>query len=206
MNNVQPSGNYFNKYQSRNILHQRLMKGFIFALDSLLDEIDYSSVLDAGCGEGYICEHIYQAGVLTGNSKFIVGTDISEEVIDTAKRNNPSILFKTNSIYQMDEKNNSFDLVIAMEVLEHLQNPNAALDELFRITSKYVLLSVPNEPIWRVANFIRGKYLRQGGNTPGHIQHWTKNQFINIIKDHGDLIALRTPFPWTMVLFKKLDN
>jgi len=63
------------------------------------------------------------------------------------------------------------DLVIACEVLEHLDAPDQALSELQRVCRGQALVSVPNEPLWRMLNVARGKYWRSPGNTPGHLQN-----------------------------------
>lgn len=84
-----------------------------------------------------------------------------------------------------------------------MEEPEKALREVLRISRKYILVSVPNEPIWRVLNMARGKYLKYFGNTPGHIQHWTPWTFRNFIARHANIIAVKHPFPWTMILAEK---
>ena len=97
-------------------------------------------------------------------------------------------------------------MVVCSEVLEHLEEPENALKKINEITADkgYILLSVPNEPIWRICNMARGKYLKQLGNTPGHIQHWSKRTFCKMLtKNNMRIIETKTPFPWTMVLIAK---
>jgi len=93
----------------------------------------------------------------------------------------------------------SFDLVLGIEVLEHVPDPAAALTELSRVARGNLVLSVPREPIWRVANMARGKYIPQLGNTPGHINHWSRRSFATLVGRHFQTTAVRAPFPWTMV-------
>jgi len=66
-------------------------------------------------------------------------------------------------------KSQSYDLTIACEVLEHLEDPGQALTEIDRVTKQSVLISVPQEPMWRILNMARGKYWSDLGNTPGHV-------------------------------------
>lgn len=133
----------------------------------------------------------------------ITASDISRKVIEKARKEFPHLKFKVNSIYKLEEENGSYDLVVASEVLEHLEYPEEALEELFRISKQYVFVSVPHEPIWRIANFLRGKYWLSLGNTPGHIQHWNKNKIIKLVSKYGDIRSVNTPFPWIMILSEK---
>jgi len=93
----------------------------------------------------------------------------------------------------------AFDLVLAIEVLEHVPSPDAALREIARVARADVVLSVPREPLWRAANMGRGKYWSAFGNTPGHIQHWGKRPFADLVARHFDVTAVHSPVPWTMV-------
>lgn len=199
-NIVQPEGNYSQKYEDTNKIVGFIMRNFFHAMDDLLAEIDFSKVYEAGCGEGFVSDHICK--FLSNNKKDgeIWAGDISQRVIKEASQKFPKIHFESASIYKLDQRNTAFDLVVASEVLEHLKQPEKALEELIRISRKYLLISVPREPIWRCANMARGKYLRSLGNTPGHIQHWSKKQIIALLSRYCKVIDVRTPFPWIMVL------
>jgi len=71
-----------------------------------------------------------------------------------------------------------------------------------RVASAHLLVSVPHEPLWRFLNVARGAYLPQLGNTPGHINHWSKRAFVAMLARHGEVLEARSPFPWTMLLVK----
>ncbi len=107
------------------------------------------------------------------------------------------------SVYEMNRASGSLDMVLLLEVLEHLENPEKAISELFRVSKQYVVISVPNEPIWRMANMARGKYLGQWGNTPGHINHFNETSLRELVRPYGKVKAVRKPFPWLMMLFEK---
>ena len=95
-------------------------------------------------------------------------------------------------------------MVICTEVLEHLENPELALMELKRVSKKYILLSVPNEPFFMLANLLRGKNISRWGNDIEHINHWSFWSFQSFIKSKGVNIAKKFfPFPWTIVLVLK---
>jgi hypothetical protein len=59
---------------------------------------------------------------------------------------------------------------------------------------------VPREPVWRMTNMARGAYLRDLGNTPGHLNHWSKRSFVSLLSRYGTVEHVRSPFPWTMLL------
>ena len=95
-----------------------------------------------------------------------------------------------------------FDIACAIEVLEHVPDPDRTLAEMVRVARSHVLVSVPREPLWRALNVVRGAYVRQLGNTPGHVNHWSRGAFLDFVNRHGRIAAIRSPFPWTMVLVR----
>lgn len=194
---IQPEGNFYDKYNNKNFIVKKIMGGFFDAIENILSEISFETVLETGCGEGYVSEFIYK----TRKPK-IDAFDISEAVIDEAAKNFKFVNFSVGSIYDIDKPDNSYDLVIASEVLEHLEEPEKALAEIFRTSKRYVLVSVPNEPLWRILNFCRGKYIKNLGNTPGHIQHWSKQSFREFVGE-DNILKMENPLPWTMILLEK---
>ena len=93
--------------------------------------------------------------------------------------------------------------MLCNEVLEHLPRPAAALQELFRVTRRYVLLSVPWEPWFRILNLLRGRDLMRCGNHPEHIHHWSPSAFRAFVTAQGDPVTLHIAFPWIIVLAEK---
>jgi 2-polyprenyl-3-methyl-5-hydroxy-6-metoxy-1,4-benzoquinol methylase len=93
----------------------------------------------------------------------------------------------------------SAELIVCCEVLEHIEDPEAGLKALQKVTMQSLILSVPKEPLWRILNLARGKYITSWGNTPGHIQHWSKREFIQLVSKYFEVVEVRSPFPWTMV-------
>ena len=133
------------------------------------------------------------------------GCDFSNRVIELARENAinqglPPALFETRSIYDLASVQDSADLVICCEVLEHLEYPEAGLKALQRVVDRHLIVSVPREPLWCALNLARGKYLMSFGNTPGHIQHWNKGGFIRMVSKYFEVIEVRSPLPWTMLL------
>lgn len=187
----------YKKHFSYNPLQRILMRHFYKTILELIQNLPITSVLDVGCGEGFALNILKKNNL----AKTFVGLEQSQEAIDLGKKLHPFINFNQGDIYKMGYKKAQFDLVICTEVLEHLSQPKIALKKIVRVSKRYCLLSVPNEPWFMLANFLRGKNLSLWGNDPGHIQHWSKKQFINLItSQHLKPKATKAPFPWTMIL------
>jgi hypothetical protein len=95
-----------------------------------------------------------------------------------------------------------FELASAIEVLEHVPEPEHTVAEMARCASGYLLVSVPREPLWRMLNMARGAYWPALGNTPGHLNHWSRRSFVGLLSRHGEVVEVRSPFPWTMLLVR----
>ena len=90
----------------------------------------------------------------------------------------------------------------AIEALEHIPDPERTVAEMARVARSHLLVSVPREPLWRMLNVARGAYIGQLGNTPGHVNHWSKGAFVRLLERHGEVLEARFPFPWTMLLVR----
>ena len=111
--------------------------------------LNATTVLDVGCGEGFTLLRLKNENI----GQKLSGIDNNEQAIAYANKNYPELEIKKGDVYKLPYKDNSFDLVLCMEVLEHLDKPLVALEELKRVSKKYVLLSVPNEPLFTVQRF-----------------------------------------------------
>jgi len=192
-------GNIYNKYESRNPITSILMRKFFSSLDYFVEKAKPGRILDIGCGEGYVIKHLRERN----GDILIEGIDNSTEVLDKARELNPGVNFIHGSIYSIPKVDNSFDLVLASEVLEHLDEPEQAIEELKRVSRKYVIITVPNEPFFRVANILRLKYLGRMGNTPGHVQHWSIPAFRTLLNRHFDRFETKTSTLWQLALCEK---
>jgi 2-polyprenyl-3-methyl-5-hydroxy-6-metoxy-1,4-benzoquinol methylase len=193
-----PTGNTYDKYGSTNPVVRRLMAGFERTLDELFTQAAPSSVLDVGCGEGVLTEQ-WADRIAPGR---IVGIDLDDPKLadEWAGRQRPNLTFAPMEVEDLRFADDEFDLVAATEVLEHVTDPERALAEMARVAGRHLLVSVPHEPLWRGLNMARGAYLRQLGNTPGHLNHWTRRSFVSLLERYGEVVEIRAPFPWTMLL------
>jgi len=192
-------GNTYDKYGSSNPIVKWMMKGFESSLSDLIPQPLPQSIHEVGCGEGYWVLRWIEQGISAR------GSDFSKHVIKLAQENAsargflPS-LFESRSIYDLDAEHDSADLMVCCEVLEHLEHPEEGLQALQRVVTRHLIVSVPQEPLWRLLNLARGKYLAHYGNTPGHIQHWSKRGFALLVSEYFEIVEIRNPLPWTMLL------
>ena len=195
-----PTGNTFDKYGSTNPLVKRLMAGFHGTLDELWERAAPESVLDVGCGEGVLTAE--WAERLDGGR--IVGIDLDDPKLrrEWEMRERPNLEFRAEEATSLSFADDEFDMASAVEVLEHVPEPEATLAEMARVAQRWLLVSVPREPLWRGLNMARGAYWRALGNTPGHLNHWSKRGFVSLLERYGTVEEARSPFPWSMVLVR----
>ena len=194
MTTVVPTGNTYDKYASTNPVERRLMAGFFAALEGAMPDRPPATALEVGMGEGEVSARLRARypGVAA------VGVDLPDDDLAGQWRTR-GVAGLFGDIARLPFPADRFDLVLAIEVLEHVPDPEAALAEIARVARDRVLLSVPREPIWRAANLARGKYIGALGNTPGHIQHWSTRSFARLVGAQFEVVSVRTPLPWTMV-------
>jgi 2-polyprenyl-3-methyl-5-hydroxy-6-metoxy-1,4-benzoquinol methylase len=193
------TGNTYDKYGSTNPVVKRLMAGFERTLDELFAHAAPRTVLDVGCGEGVLTQQWAQ------RVERVVGIDLEDPAIQAewAKRQAPNLTYRVMKAESLPFEEGDFDLAAAIEVLEHVPDPEHTVAQMARVArGGHLLVSVPREPLWRGLNMARGAYLRDLGNTPGHLNHWSKQGFVRLLARHGEVIERRSPFPWTMLLVR----
>lgn len=186
------AGNLFDKYGSRNPIIRRIMAEFDRGISDLVTMASPTEIHDVGCGEGTWVIRWRNQGIDAR------GSDASATIIS----DEASPFCRQRSIEELNPKDDSADLITCLEVLEHVDKPQVALQRLRAITRRHIILSVPHEPLWRVLNMARGAWVTELGNTPGHVNHWLRGAFIELVSEYFEVIAVRTPLPWTMLLAK----
>ena len=195
-----PTGNTYDKYGSTNPAVRRLMANFHDALDELWGIAAPESILDVGCGEGVLTAEWAER---LGDGR-VVGIDLDDPKLraEWARRTRPNLDFRVEEATSLSFADDEFEMACATEVLEHVPEPEATLAEMARVASRSLLVSVPREPVWRALNMARGAYWRDLGNTPGHVNHWSRRSFVDLLSRYGTVEEARSPFPWTMVLVR----
>lgn len=192
-----PVGNATPKYQASNPVVRYLLNRFLLRLDEAATTLHPASVLDVGCGEGIVTERLARRLAPAE----VLGVDADEARLreEWRARSIPNLSFATGSAYALPFDDGSFDLVCAIEVLEHLERPTDALSEMRRVSRRALLLSVPNEPGWRISHLLAGRNVRELGNAPGHINHWSKRSFLRLVSELGPS-RVDSVFPWTLAV------
>jgi ubiquinone/menaquinone biosynthesis C-methylase UbiE len=195
------TGNTYDKYGSTNPVVRRLMAGFERTLDELWWRAAPRSVLDVGCGEGVLTHKWAQR---LGDGR-VVGIDLEDPHLraEWATRQAPNLTYEVMKAERLPFADSEFALAAAIEVLEHVPDPEHTVAEMARVArGGHLLVSVPREPLWRGLNMARGAYLKDLGNTPGHVNHWSRRGFAELLSRHATVLEVRSPFPWTMLLAK----
>lgn len=189
----------YRKHTHRNPIQRMLLDLFYKNVFSLLQSIRVDSIIDVGAGEGFTLHRLQEKGI----GKKLEGIEYQKRAIDLGKKQYPKVVLKQGSIYELPYKANTFDLVLCTEVLEHMDDPEKALKELVRVSKKYLLLSVPNEPFFMLAQLLRGKNWSRFGNDIEHINHWSFLGFQQFVSPYMRIVQVRIPFFWTILLAVK---
>jgi SAM-dependent methyltransferase len=191
-------GNVYDKYGTTNPVARRLMAGFMTQLDELVERTGAREAHEVGCGEGELAIRLARRGIR------MRGTDAFPQVLEEARRRaadaDVEIDFEATPVEELDPARHAAELIVCCEVLEHLDDPDRALEVLGQLARPWLIASVPREPLWRALNLARLSYLGELGNTPGHLNHWSKRDFVRFLTSRFEVIELRSPTPWTMAL------
>jgi 2-polyprenyl-3-methyl-5-hydroxy-6-metoxy-1,4-benzoquinol methylase len=195
---AEAGGNVYDKYGTSNPVARRLMAGFMAQLDELVERTGAKEAHEVGCGEGELAIRLTRHGIA------IRGTDAFPQVLEEARRRAKAagveIDFEATPVEELDPARHGAELIVCCEVLEHLEDPERALDVLAGLARPWLIASVPREPLWRALNLARLSYVGELGNTPGHLNHWSKHDFVRFLTRRFEVIEVRSPTPWTMVL------
>jgi SAM-dependent methyltransferase len=189
------------KHLNPNPLQRTLLDRFHQKVAELVRRTGATCLLDAGCGEGFVLKYLQEQDLpLTGT----MGGDFNAEALRWGQANLKHNAPLTHlNIHHLPFAGNSFPLVICLEVLEHLPDSTVGLRELARVSSDYVLLSVPHEPFFRGANFLRGKHMMAFGNDPEHFHNYSGRGFRRMVSSVVDIVWHGYAFPWQIALGRK---
>jgi len=195
---AEAGGNVYDKYGTANPIERRLVGRFMARFDDLVDRTGASEAHEVGCGEGELSIRLARKGLR------VRGTDAFPQVLEEARERarvaGVEIDYEAVPVEQLDPARHRAELVVCCEVLEHLADPEGALGVLSELADPWLIASVPREPLWRVLNMARGAYWGELGNTPGHLNHWSKPGFLRFVSSRFEVIEVGSPLPWTIAL------
>ena len=188
------AGNTYDKYATTNPIERRMMTGFFEAFDRMVDGLRPDLIVEVGAGEGRVTERL----VARFPDADVIGLDLPDDDLagEWAALGVPMFF---GDVTHLPFPDRSVDLVVGLEVLEHVPTPRLALAEISRVCAGAAVLSVPREPVWRIGNMARGRYLGEFGNTPGHVNHWSARAFVDLVATDFDVQRTARPLPWTML-------
>jgi ubiquinone/menaquinone biosynthesis C-methylase UbiE len=194
-------GNHTAKYTARNPAIRLLTQRWVANLDQAFTHLTQDDVagggaveaLEVGCGEGVIADKLHR------RFGSVVALDLADAGLRADWRHYPGPRFLHASAQALPFADDRFDVVVAAEVLEHLPDPDQGLAEMARVGRRHLVLSVPREPIFRSCNLVTGRYVRALGNTPGHLNHWSKRGFVDFVSQVAQVREVTSPFPWTCI-------
>jgi ubiquinone/menaquinone biosynthesis C-methylase UbiE len=192
-------GNHTQKYTARNPAIRLLTERWVANLEGMFDLVGRdpsgppAQALEVGCGEGVIADRMQRRW---GE---VAALDLPDAGLRADWRRYPGPRFLHASAHELPFGDHRFDVVVAAEVLEHLPDPVRGLQEMARVTRRHLVVSVPREPIFRSCNLLTGRYVRDLGNTPGHLNHWSKRGFVRFVSSVAEVRDVTNPFPWTTI-------
>jgi 2-polyprenyl-3-methyl-5-hydroxy-6-metoxy-1,4-benzoquinol methylase len=191
-------GNVYDKYGTSNPIARRLMARFLADFDELVERTGAVEAHEVGCGEGELAIRLAQGGLRAR------GTDAFPQVLGEARRRASAagveIDFEATPAERLEPARHAAELIVCCEVLEHLEDPERALEVLAGLARPWLIASVPREPLWRALNLARLSYVGELGNTPGHLNHWSRRGFVRFLTRRFEVVEVMTPTPWTMAL------
>lgn len=178
--------NYYQEGIKRNLLQRLWHNQKIKSAKTILSRLDFKNLLDIGCASGYMVSQI---------AKFFpdadyTGIDIYEMAINQAKITYPRIKFSVSSADKLPFKNDSFDVILFYETIEHVENPEKCLKEIKRVLNKdgNLIISMDSGSflfriVWLIWENTKGKIWRGA-----HLHPFCHLELEELIKNSGFII------------------
>jgi hypothetical protein len=138
-------------------------------LRKMVQQLDVEEVLDAGCAQPFLIADLVRRLDVRG-----FGCDISDQVMEQAARDFPRCEFRALDLaFETWPDGRQFDLVICSETLEHIEQWQAAVENLVQMSSRYVLITVPSGVVRPVDRLM------------GHYRHFEAPDIAAELEKHG---------------------
>lgn len=190
------------KFNNRNLLAKLAIRNYLNSIASLVQSKLPKTVLDVGCGEGFVIRHL-----LNHNKGLSIrGIDCNEEALGFARKLNPEADFNLSNINETSFLDKTYDLVMCLEVLEHLRDVSKALAGLVKLTGRYCIISVPKEPYFSICRFLGGKDFTRYGRHSEHLQHFSQTKIYQIVGRYFNIEKIIGSFPWIIILGRNVNS
>jgi len=197
-----PQSSNEKKYLNCNPLHRFLLNRFLDAANAEIRLAAPRSILDFGCGEGVFLQAMQRRGLELGIK--ILGVDMNPDAVMKAQSRLPEYVFADRDVMSLPLESDRFDLVLAVEVLEHLQDAERYVQRLSNLCSGRLLFSVPCEPWFMLLNLVRGRDVARFGNHPEHVRHWSRRSFHHFLLSFIAVERCYVRFPWIIAVGKPI--
>jgi len=186
--------NFFQRYWHTKKLNEVI--GFI--------EGNPKEILDVGCASGWF---LHELSKKIPSAKFY-GVDIYKEGIDYAKKEYPNINFYVSNAEKLRFEDSKFDLIINTEVIEHLENPEKAINEMKRVLKKNGRLIIEVDSgsllfsiVWYLWRKFNGKVWNES-----HLHSFNVNKLEKVAKKAGFKILKKRKFNFGMAMVFLLEK
>ena len=187
-----PGTSNYAKYATSNPVMRFVIQRFLRRIVAEVGKIGPATVIDVGCGEGMVAHELQKLPLRLDYRGF----ELNPMAVAAARALNPGMSFAQADLFALDLRDEPADLVMMLEVLEHLERPEQAVERLARWTRRAGLFSVPWEPWFRLGNLARGKYVKRLGNHPEHIQQFSPGTFRALLAPYFADVRVFSCFPW----------
>lgn len=182
------------KYSTPNPVVIRLLDRWATSLRRVVhaEPVAGARIVDVGVGEGLALERVFTADTA------VVGIEYRHDKVSLAVQRLPGLSGVVADAGMLPLPDAGADLVTSIEVLEHLTEPAAAVDEFARVCRPdgRVVVSVPWEPWFRLGNLGRGKNIARIGNDPEHVQQFNPARLQALLAARFEQIEITRAFPW----------
>lgn len=166
----------------------------------LIDPVE-GKVLDIGCADGLFTQVILKKT----KAQKVIGIDVLKSSVQWAKnhwKKNKKMQFKLGNAHKLDFEKDTFGAVFALEVLEHVPEPEKVLKEIKRVLKKggYAIFLVPTDSLlFRSIWFIWTKFWRGKIWDDCHIQSFQKDSLVDVAQRVGFTVEVNKKFQFGML-------
>jgi SAM-dependent methyltransferase/uncharacterized membrane protein YbhN (UPF0104 family) len=191
----QAAGQDARKYATGNPVVQRLISRWAVQLRREISALAPAgtTLADIGVGEGLALARIRPEGTV------VIGVEYRADKIRCARDLLDGLRPVVADAAMLPLRDGGVSLTTCIEVLEHLTDPEPAVEELARV-ARGCVVSVPWEPWFRLGNLARGKNVGRFGNDPEHLQFFTRRSLKTLLGRHFESVRVKPVFPWLVAI------